>query len=110
MREAEVAGLVEGHKVDVRVGHIDAHHGLADLDAGAHLLEALGDALGEEVQLAEELVVEVEDIVDLLLGDAKHVAAHNGVDVEEGQTVVGLGDTVARDFARDDFAEDACHG
>ena len=38
MTEVEVAGLVEGHKVDVDVGHIDAHHSLTDLDAGTDFL------------------------------------------------------------------------
>ena len=47
--EVEVAGLVERQKVDVDVGHVDAHHGLANLDAGADLLEAFGHAPREEV-------------------------------------------------------------
>lgn len=38
MAEVEVAGLIEGHEVDVDMGHIDAHHGLADLDAGTDFL------------------------------------------------------------------------
>ena len=38
MAEVEVAGLVQGHEVDVDVGHVDAHHGLANLDAGANFL------------------------------------------------------------------------
>ena len=110
VREAEVTGFVEGYEVYMCVWHVDAHHSLADLDARAHLLEALGNALCEEVQLAEELIVEVEDVVDLFLGDAEHMTAHYGVDIEESQAVVGLGDTVTRDFARNDFTEDACHG
>ena len=97
--EVEVAGAVERHEVDVDVGHIDAHHGLADFDAGAHLLEAASHPLGKEVQLGEEGVVEVEDVVDFLLGNAEHMAAHNGVDVEESQAVLGLEDLVAGDFA-----------
>lgn len=47
VREVEVAGLVQRHKVDVDVGHVDAHHGLADLDAGADFLQSLGDTFGE---------------------------------------------------------------
>lgn len=108
--EVEVARLVEGHKVYVRMGHVDTHHGFADLDAGAHLLEALGDALGEEMELAEELVVEVEDVVHLLLGDAEDMAADHGVDIEECQTAVCLKHFVAGYLAGYDFAEDCCHG
>ena len=55
--EVEVAGLVERHEVDVHMGHVDTNHGLAHLDAGTHLFEALGHLLGKEVQLGEELVV-----------------------------------------------------
>ena len=49
MAKVKVTRLVEGHKVDVDVGHVDAHHGLADLDARADLLQPLGDTLCEEV-------------------------------------------------------------
>lgn len=108
--EVEVARLVEGHEMDVGVRHIDAHHGLANLDAGTNLLEPLGDALGEEMKLAEELIVEVEDVVYLLLGDAEDMAADHRVDVEEGQAAVGLEHFVAGNLTGYDFAEDCCHG
>ena len=95
MAKIEVAGLVEGDEVDMHMRHIDAHHGLTYLDAGAHFLQPLGNALGEEMELAEEVVVEVEDVVHLLLGDAEDMAFDYGVDVEEGQAVVGFGYFVA---------------
>ena len=38
MAEVEVAGLVQRHKMDVDVGNVDAHHSLADLDAGTDFL------------------------------------------------------------------------
>ena len=108
--EVEVAGLVEGHEVDVGVGHVDAHDGFADLDAGTDLLEATGHLLGEEVELAEEVVVEVEDVVDFLLGDAEYMSADDRIDVEEGEAPVGLGHTVARDFTGHNLGENAGHG
>lgn len=108
--KVEVAGLVEGHEVDVGVRDVDADDGFADLDAGADLLKASGDALGEEVELAEEVVVEVEDVVDLLLGDAEDVSADDGVDVEERKAMFRFGDFIARYFAGDNFREDAGHG
>ena len=68
--EVEVAGFVEGHEVDVDMRHIDTHHSLADLDAGTDFLKSLGDALGKEMELGKEVVVEVEDIIHFLLGYA----------------------------------------
>ena len=109
MREVEVAGLVEWHEVDVGMRHIDTYHGFADLDAGADLLEPFGDTLGKEMEFTEEVVVEVEDVVDFLFRDAEDVTTDDGVDVEESETTVGLGNTVAGDFACDDFAEYGSH-
>ena len=105
MREAEVTGLVQGHKVYVRMRHIDTDNSLAHLDARTDLLEALGDALGKEMQLAEELVVKVKDIVHLLLGDAENVSADDGINIQECQAIVGLGDTIAWNLARNNFTE-----
>ena len=102
MAEIEVARSVEGHQVDVRVRHVDADDGDANLDAGAHLLEALGDGAAEAVQLDKQVVIEVENVVDFLLGNAQHVAADDGVDIEKSQTVVGLGHFVTRYFTGDD--------
>lgn len=70
MAEIQVAGVVERHQVDMRVWHIDADHSNTDFDAGAYLLEAFSHLATEAVQLDEEVVVEVEDIVDFLLGNA----------------------------------------
>ena len=110
MREAEVTGLVQGHKVYVRMRHIDTDNSLAHLDARTDLLEALGDALGKEMQLTEELVVKVKDIVHLLLGDAENVSADDGINIQECQAIVGLSDTIACNLARNNFTENASHG
>ena len=98
MAEVEVGGAVERDKVDVGVVHIEAHNGLAHLDAGDRLLETAGHPAREKVQLGEEVVGEVEDIIDFLLGDAKHMTRDDGVDIEKSETTVGLGYTVARYF------------
>lgn len=95
--------------MDMSVRHIDADDSFADLDAGAHLLEATGNATGKEMELGEKLVVEVEDIIDLLLGNAEDVTPGNGVDIEESQTMVGLGYTIAGYLACNNLAEYACH-
>ena len=109
MREVEVAGVVERHEVDVGVRHIDAHNCLANLDAGTHFFQSASHAATEQMQLGEELFIEVEDVVDLLFGDAKDMPTDNGVDVEEGETMLGLGHTVAGNLACHNLAENACH-
>ena len=55
------------------------------------------------MQFAVEVFVEVEDVVDFLLGDAENVTFHYGVDVEKGKTGVGFGDFVAGYFSGYDF-------
>lgn len=98
MAEIEVAGIVERHEMDVCMWHIDANDGNADFDTGADLFEAFGYTATEAVQSDKEVVVEVEDIVDLFLGDAEDVALDNGIDIEECQAFVGFGDFVAGYF------------
>jgi hypothetical protein len=109
MAEIEVAGLVERHEVDMHMRHIDTYNGLANFDARTNLFQTLGNAFGEEMKLAEKLIVEVENIVDLLLGDAEDMAGNHGVDVEERETMFGLGDFIAGDFACHDTGKDCSH-
>ena len=109
MTKIEIARIVQREQVDMCVGNVDAHHGLSDLDARTGFLESLGDALGKEMEFTEELIIDVEDIVDFFLGDAKHMAAHDGVDVEEGEAVLSLGHFVAGDFSGHDTRKDCCH-
>ena len=96
--EIEVAGFVERHQMDMCMRHVDTDDRDTDFDTGAGFLEAFGHLAAELMQIDKEVVVEVEDIIHLFLGDAEHVARDNGVDVEEGETVVGLCDLVAGDF------------
>jgi hypothetical protein len=83
--------------------------GLEEVDAvGAEDLGLdLGDALGDGEDLGEEVVGEVPDGVEVLLGDDEDVAGHDGADVHEGENVVVLVDLGGGDFAGDDVAEDA---
>lgn len=97
--EIEIAGIVERHKVDVRVRNIDTDNGHTDFDAGADLLEAFGNLAAEAVQLNKEVVIKVEDVVYLFLWDAKHVSADYRVYIEECQAMVGFGHFVAGNLA-----------
>lgn len=97
--EVEVGLGLHGHKVDVGMRHLQPQHGDAYFDAGTGFFQSFGNAVGEALQLAVEFFVEVEDVVNLLFGDAQDVAFHHGVDIEEGKAVVGFGNFVAGYFA-----------
>ena len=97
--EVEVGLGLHGDEVDVGVWHFEAEDGDAYFDAGAGFFEAARHAVGEALEVAVEVFVEVEDVVDLFFGDAEYMAFDHGVDVEEGQAVVGFGNFVAGYFA-----------
>ena len=97
--EVEVGFGLHGDEVDVCVGYFESEDCHAYFDAWAGLFKAFRYALGKVLQLAVEVFVEVEDVVHFLFGDAEYVAFHNGVDVEEGEAVVGFGNFVAWYFA-----------
>ena len=93
--EVEVGFGLHGDKVDVGVWHFESQHSDTYFDTGAGFLEAASHAVCKALQFAVEVFVEVEDVVHLFLGDAEDVAFDYGVDVEEGQAVVGFGYFVA---------------
>lgn len=102
MAEIEVAGIVERHEVDVSMRHINAHDGDTDLDAWANLLEARGNTTAEAMKVDKKVIVEVENIVDLLLGDAKDMTPDYRIDIEKSEEIFGLGDFVAGNLASND--------
>ena len=104
--EVHVAFVLHGDEVHVRVGHFETKYRHAYFAAGANLLHAACHAVGKVEELVVERVVEVEDVVDFFLRDAEHMAADDGIDVEECETVVGFGYFVAGDFASYDFGKD----
>ena len=53
-----------------------------------------GNALGKEGEGGVLLVVEVEDVALLVLGDYQHMAGSHGVDVKECEETVVLGHLV----------------
>ena len=107
--EEHIALLLQGYEMDMGVGNLHAQHGHADALAGEGFFECHGHLLGEEVQACEFVVLEVEDIVYLTLGDYEGMSFHHGVDVEEGKVVLVLGHLVAGNLACHDSAEYACH-
>ena len=99
MMEVEVGFGLHGYQMDVGVGHFETQHGDTHFDTGTGLFEAAGHAVGKALKVAIEVLVEVEDVVDLLLGNAEDMAFDYGIDVEKGKAVVGFGNFVAGDFA-----------
>ena len=100
--EVEVGLGLHGDEVDVGVGYFQSQHGYAYLDAGAHLFEAFGHAVCEVLEFAVEVLIEVEYVVNLFLGDAEHMPFHHWVDIKESETVVGFGNFVAGDLPSHD--------
>lgn len=102
MGEIEVARFVERHEVDVGVGNIDTYHSLTDLDARTHFLQSTSNFAGKEMEIDKKLVVEVEDVIYFLLGDAENMTFHNGIDIEESKEILGLSNFVAGDLSCND--------
>ena len=75
-----------------------ANNGNTNLDTGAYLFETFGHLAAETVKADEEVVVEVEDVIDFLLGDTQDVALNDRVDIEESEEIISLGHLVARNF------------
>lgn len=109
VRKVEVAGLVERHKMDVGMWHINTHHSFANLDARADLFQAAGDTACEEMKFGIEVVVEVEYIVDFFLGNTQHMSTDDRVDIKESEAVLGLGHAVAWYLAGHNSTENTSH-
>ena len=98
MLEVHVAFVLEGHEVDVGVGHFEAEHRHSYLAAGEGGFDGTGHALGEEGHLGQFLVVDVKDIVSLFFRYHQGVAPVDGVDVEEREELVVFGYLVSGNF------------
>ena len=95
--------------MNVRVRHLQPDHGHPDPLAGNGTLDLLRHVPGKQVDATQQPFVKVKEVVDLLFGDDEGVPLREGLDVEEGEELVVLGDAVARDVPGDDFAEDGGH-
>ena len=95
--------------MDVRVGNLHAQHRHADALAGEGRFLCLGNPLGKEVQASQLVVLKVEDIVDLALGDYKRMTLDHRVDVKESEESVVFGHFVAGNLTSYYSAEYTCH-
>ena len=97
--EIQVTWIIQRHQMNMRMRHIDTHHSDTHFDAGTDFLQTLGHHAAESVQCDKKIIVQIEDIVYLLLGDTEHMALHHRVDIQKRQTLVGLSNFVAGDLA-----------
>ena len=95
----EVTRVIQWHKMDMCVRNINSNNSDTNLDAGAYLLESLGNTTAETVEVDKELIIKIKDVVYLLLRDAKDVTLDNGIDIEKSEEIVGLGNLIARNLA-----------
>ena len=98
--------FVERFEMDVGVGDVGADN-FPKSAAASFLLEVATEFFGRFHERRVVFVGEIVDLVDLVFGDDKGVAAGFGIDVEEGESVVVFVDFVAGNVAADDFGEDA---
>ena len=109
MGEVEVRHRVDGHDVDVGVGHLETGDHQAHPGGGEGLLLGPADGVGDLHEVGGQVDGEVDPVVDLDAGDDQHVAPVQGTDVGERHTrLVGPHET-GRDLPGDDAGEDAAH-
>lgn len=106
--EAHVGLALHGYEVDVSVRDFESQYALSNLDARDGLFDSNGHLLCKDLKSCQFVILKVEEIVYLALGDAQRVPLLERADVEECIILVVLGNLVARYFACYDSAEN-CH-
>ncbi len=109
MSKIEVARIVEGHKMNMHMRHINTDNSLANFNTGANLLKSLSNTLGKKMQFGEQFVIEVEDIVNFFLRNAENMSLDNGIDVQESKAMLSFGHFIAGNLSCDYLAEYSCH-
>ena len=107
--EIEVTLFIDRHQMDVGVRHFEADDGHGDAFAWDGFLDGSCHVFGKHHHLAKLLVIDVEDVVGFMFRHDEGMACRQGVDVEEREELVVLGDFVARDFTLDDSGENGSH-
>ena len=79
--EVDVGDAVERDKVHVRVRDLEADDGHAHALAGDCPLELEGDIAGKQVDVAQQVVGQVKEAIDLQFGDDQRVALGEGLDL-----------------------------
>jgi hypothetical protein len=108
--EVHVVHAVDGHDVEVDVGHLEAGDHQPDPGGGEGRHLRLADALGDAQQVGVEIGIEVEPVVDLLDRHHQGVAVPQRVDRQEGHAAVVAPHEAPGQLALDDLGEDRRHG
>jgi len=109
VRERQLAGVVDGHDVQMRVRHLFADDQHADaLWLPLGLLRA-ADRLGDREEMRGERWFEVDPVVDLVARHHERVAGHHRRDGQERHRAIVLPHEPSRQLSGDDPTEDAGH-
>lgn len=98
----DVVFAVHRYQMDVCMGNFESQHHYCHLPAGGFPLDSGCNLLGKEHHAGKGLVIEVEDIVDLLLGNDERMPFGQRIDVEECVVAVVFGDLVGGNLPRND--------
>lgn len=80
------------------VGHIDAYNGDANFHARHNLFQGYSYFFAEKMEFYKKFIVNVENVVDLLFRNHKHVSVGDRRNIEESETVLSFGNLVARNL------------
>lgn len=107
--EVHVGLGAHGHEVDVGMGYFQTYHTLSDLAAGHSLADGLGYTLRKELHGCKLLVLEIEYVVDLALGNHEYMARSYRIDVKKREEAVIFSYLIRGYFARCYLGEYRCH-
>ena len=101
--EIQIIRVIDRHQVKMRMRHFETDHGEATAITGKSLLYRLGDRSGENQHLAQVGVGQVEELIDLDLGDHEGMSFAQGEDIQECKEFVILGDLICGYLSGDDL-------
>ena len=101
--KVQVIGAVDGDKVQVGVGYFEANHGNAASVTRKCVFDSARDRPGENQHVAQIVIGQVEEFVDLHFWHDKRMAFPQGKDIEESEEPIVLRYFIRRYFSRDDL-------
>lgn len=107
----EIAEVGEGNEVEMgMVRNAEAFDAIPDTDAVRGLLKGRADdILGHEEEMGIECVIEVYDMADFFFRHDEEMSELDRMDIEKGEEMLVLVDTIGGDFSGDDAAEEGRH-
>ena len=103
--EADVAHLVQGDKMDMRMWDLQPDYGYPDAQAWHGSTQGCGHGLGEDHHPRQLIGRQVEDVIHLCFGNHQGMALRLWAHIEEGQEFVVFGNFICGDFPAHNPAE-----